>query len=101
MADTEPTGSLVAVVTAMRADEGIDGTGFRDLWGVRTTPPQFRGRLTGNIILREWVVNPVFPGFTEQETHGRSAHSQAAWGSDAPVHVTGQCLEVDGGLCRV
>ncbi|MEL6517625.1 MAG: SDR family oxidoreductase, partial [Pseudomonadota bacterium] len=66
------------------------------------------------------------PGFTEKETHGHSALSQAAWDaaaaltpdgrlakprdvaaaiafflSDEAEHITGQCLRVDGGLSLV
>lgn len=72
------------------------------------------------------TVNSVAPGFTEKETHGHSALSQAAWDaaaaltpdgrlakprdvaaaiafflSDEADHVTGQCLRVDGGLSLV
>ncbi len=72
------------------------------------------------------TVNSVAPGFTEKESHGHSALSQAAWDaaaaltpdgrlakpadvaaaiafflSDEAAHITGQCLRVDGGLSLV
>ena len=120
-----PCGRVVAI-SSFVADQAPGGHLFPATAAAKSGLQALAAHFAAQVAADGVTVNCVTPGFTEKETAGHSAMSEASWKAAAEMtpdrrlakpadiaaavafflgdeasHITGQCLRVDGGLSLI